>query len=311
LTVLLVVVKTSRMDLTNSKNLDAPVRIALQTPEGTVSGWRYRNDAAPPLLFAHANGFCASAYRQVLTPLAASYDVYAIDLRGHGRTTLSFDPARHRSWEVFARDIRAAIDAFSAQREFKSDWVLAGHSMGAVSALLAAPGGADVREVRLIEPVFVPDIFSLATNLPETFWKAGLRRSSMVRGALGRRRRWPSADAALQSYSAKPPFSKWASGVLSDYLEDGLCESAEGVTLSCPPEWEAANYMALANPVWSSIRRYDGRLRLLVGADGSTAPEWARRRFEKAGGLVELAEGCSHLAPMQNPARSLAFLQAD
>ena len=59
-------------------------------------------DPARPvdLVFAHANGFCASAYIQLLEPLAATFEIIAPDLRGHGRTRLPADPAGHRDWTV-------------------------------------------------------------------------------------------------------------------------------------------------------------------------------------------------------------------
>ena len=288
-----------------------PKRFALTVAEGRISGWRFAHDGAPPLLFAHANGYCASAYRQVLGPISAAYDVYAIDLRGHGRTTLPCDPATHKSWRIFAEDICDAINTLSLARKRTDKWTLAGHSMGAVSAMLAAAGRDDVREVRLIEPVLAPDFFGLATALPDRLWKSAMGRSPMVKGALQRRREWPDRAATFQSYSAKPPFSRWAPHVLSDYLQDGLTEIDDGVTLSCAPEWEAANYMTFANPVWASMKRFSGRLRLLVGAEGTTAPPWSQRRIERLGGVIETAKGCSHLAPMQDPACAVAFLSAN
>ncbi len=53
-------------------------------------------DRAPDLVFLHANGFNARAYRTILEPLAASLRILAPDQRGHGATTLATDrPAHH------------------------------------------------------------------------------------------------------------------------------------------------------------------------------------------------------------------------
>src|SRR5665213_1397480 len=40
------------------------------------------------VVFSHANGFNARTYRTILEPLAGEMRILAIDLRGHGATTL-------------------------------------------------------------------------------------------------------------------------------------------------------------------------------------------------------------------------------
>ena len=40
------------------------------------------------IVFSHANGFNALTYRTILAPLAADLRILAIDLRGHGASTL-------------------------------------------------------------------------------------------------------------------------------------------------------------------------------------------------------------------------------
>ena len=57
------------------------------------------------LVFSHANGFNARTYARLLGPLAARYHILAIDMRGHGLTTLPADPARHPGWKIFADDL--------------------------------------------------------------------------------------------------------------------------------------------------------------------------------------------------------------
>ena len=54
---------------------------------GEVSYLEWEN-SGPALHFAHANGFNAETYRRLLQPLASLFHIFALDMRGHGFTTL-------------------------------------------------------------------------------------------------------------------------------------------------------------------------------------------------------------------------------
>src|SRR5215469_5712931 len=85
------------------------------------------------IVFLHANGFNAPTYRSVLAPLSACRRLIAPDLRGHGATTLAAEPRNRRSWSDLRDDVLALIEALDAPPV-----TLAGHSMGATLALMAA-----------------------------------------------------------------------------------------------------------------------------------------------------------------------------
>src|SRR5580658_128410 len=86
----------------------------------------------PDVVFLHANGFNARAYRSILAPLATSLRILAPDQRGHGASTLRTDLPR-ASWDDLKVDLLAFLRAMGLPRV-----ALAGHSMGATAALLAA-----------------------------------------------------------------------------------------------------------------------------------------------------------------------------
>ena len=75
----------------------------------------------PPLLLAHATGFCADVWRPVAAALAGDFDCWALDFRGHGRSDVpasgSFD------WEGTADDVLAVIDAARASDGVAGPWV--------------------------------------------------------------------------------------------------------------------------------------------------------------------------------------------
>ena len=276
-------------------------RFSIDLGGGVMAGHRWRRTGLPPLLFCHATGFCASVYRQMLEPLSADYDVFAVDMRGHGRTKLPTDAQRLRSWDLYARDIVAFLDAQNRRR-----WTLVGHSMGAVTVAMAAQGRKDIAALRLIEPVAAHPLFALAARTP--IWPLFSRRIPLASKARRRRAAWPSRHDALDHYARKALFRHWAGGVLEDYLEDGLVISDQGARLACDPAWEAATFAAQANDFWGAVSRAPAPVEVFA-ADHPTTTVWpdARARFKRLGARLTLAADLSHLAPMEAPWRLARF----
>ena len=55
------------------------------------------------VVFCHANGINAGAYRCVLASAASSLRIWAIDQRGRGATTLPADPDQRVGWTELQR----------------------------------------------------------------------------------------------------------------------------------------------------------------------------------------------------------------
>lgn len=275
---------------------------------GEVSGRRWPNDGAPQLVFLHATGFCASAYAQMMSVARARFDIYALDLRGHGGTTLPADPASLRSWDTYAEDLCVALRLLPPPPRGR---VLSGHSCGAVVAALAAarPGfeAAGLLSLALIEPVTPPRGMSLFAKTP--FWPLIAARWPLVRGAKARRAEFPSRSAAAESYARKPLFARWAQGALAAYLEDGLIEGTDGVRLACRPAWEAATFAAQAHDFWGAVERAPAPISVLAAVDpSSTVSPAARRRLRRLGATISEIAGATHLAPFEDPGAAAAFL---
>ncbi|GJL91014.1 alpha/beta fold hydrolase [Hyphococcus sp.] len=286
------------------------VRFSIDLDGGALTGWRWRNWDKPPLLFLHATGFCASAYRQMLTPVSEHFDVFALDLRGHGDNSLPALPANLRSWRPYVEDVRAFLNVQS-----RAGWVLSGHSLGAATALMASQARKDVAALKLIEPVAIPEWMSVLAKTP--IWPLLSPRIKLVRLAARRRAVWPDRQSAFSAYSRKGLFKSWAPGVLGDYLEDGLKEDAEGgdgagsLTLACSPEWEAATFAAQGNDFWRAARSVRAPISIFAADHpSSTLPLAARRRFGRLGASVLVKDGVSHLAPMENPQDLAGFVVA-
>ncbi|MFJ9520581.1 alpha/beta fold hydrolase [Kitasatospora sp. NPDC101801] len=92
---------------------------------------------APPVLLLHALGTDATDWEVVAPVLATERRVYALDLRGHGRS----DWPGEYSLELMRDDVLGFLDAVGADRVD-----VVGHSMGGVVAYLLAeesPGRVD------------------------------------------------------------------------------------------------------------------------------------------------------------------------
>jgi len=267
--------------------------------DGVMSARVWSRAGAPVLVFAHANGFCASAYDRMLGHLADRFEIIAPDLRGHGRTRLPTDPETHRSWDIHAADLRAVYDQLPQTPD-----LLAGHSMGAVSTLLAAAQMQTCPVLALVEPVVLPLSVSLFARWP---WHNPLKgRFGLAKQARRRANGWPDRAGAAERYSRHKTFASWAPGVLEDYLADGLVEDADGVHLACDPQWEAANYESQGHDVLRAARGVGSRAHVLRAARGSTVVN--RAGLEHRGVKIEEIDGVGHLAPMEAPERVAAWI---
>ena len=100
------------------------------------------------LIFVHANGFSGLTYQGLLQPLQADWRVLAPDLRGHGRTPLPTQAENRANWNDMRDDLVALLRSLEGPPV-----VLAGHSMGATLALLAAAQAPErVRSLVMLEP---------------------------------------------------------------------------------------------------------------------------------------------------------------
>ncbi len=273
----------------------SPVRFRHTLPDGEMGGLAWPAPDKPRLVFIHANGFCARAYQQLLSRLSASFDILAPDLRGHGTSHLPADPDRHHSWDIYAADIGSWLASLDRAPD-----AFAGHSMGAIISLLAASRLPRPVPLALVEPVILPPLLYLLSRGP---WKGVMRgRVPIAKAARKRFNGWEARADAATRYARHPTFKNWASGVLDDYLEDGLVETDTGeIRLSCSPFWEAANYEAQGHDIGAALRRQAGPVSVLKAEKGSTIVK--PRTLTRHGIGIDLMTGSGHLAPMEAPDR--------
>jgi pimeloyl-ACP methyl ester carboxylesterase len=278
-------------------------RLSVKISSGVMAGISWTpdgcQDVQPALVFAHANGFCASTYRTLLSDLAEATGrlIVGLDLRGHGRSLLPANPDYQDSWNRHARDLSEALEHIAPQ-----GCVLAGHSMGATSALLTCARVPDlVKGLCLFDPVLGPRGFYLYAKLPWVFdnWR---KHFPMARAAGNRRARFPSREAAIAAYTGRGAFKGWPQQTIIDYCEDGFRDLPDGsVTLSCTPTFEAACFAGQRHNPHAALRSVRGPAVLLRAAKGSTTPALVISTLERHGLEVATVKGASHFLPMEQP----------
>lgn len=276
-------------------------RVAVPLPDGDMAALAFGPERAPEVVFVHANGFNARTYASILRPLGEGLTVWAVDLRGHGRSTLPAAPRWRRSWGDLRDDLVAMLDRLGAP-----PLVMAGHSMGGTTSLLAAARRPDrVRGLVLFDPVIMPRPAALYAQTP---WASGAlwRRMGIVQGALRRRAVFDGKAAAVKAYTGRGAFKTWPLEVLTDYVADGFHERADGrVTLSCAPEWEASNFAAQGADPWRAVRNLRAPIRILRAEHASTCRIGEGAGFVRRAGAevtLETLPDTTHFLPMERPA---------
>ncbi len=279
--------------------LPQPVRRTITLSDGDMALLCWPKPDAPRIVFAHANGFCASVYKQMLGRLADRFDIVAPDLRGHGRTKLPADPATHDSWDVYAHDLVTLNEALERPADFA-----VGHSMGGTSWTLAAALMDTPPPLALIDPAMLPGMGYQMMRSP--LRPLLVRNVPIAKLSRRRTRQWASREDTLARYRAKAPFDRWAPGVIEDYLEDGLVETENGVELACDPEWEAANFEGHRHNLPRAANAVADKIQLLKSEHGSVAMYAAS--LARRGARVETMEGSGHLVPMEDPAGTALWI---
>lgn len=283
-------------------------RVGFSLSGGTMAGVAFGDASRPAdLVFLHATGFNALTYRDMLAPLGERFHVLAVDLRGHGRSSLSARRFGYASWNRHRDDVLELIEA-----HIRAPVTLSGHSMGATTALLAAGHRPDlVRGLALIDPVLMPPAHYAVAATPgmPLVWR---RIFPIARAAARRRAHFASKQEAAAALTGRGIFKSFSPAVLADYVEDGFEDAPEGgVRLACRPSYEAATFAAQRNDPWRALLNARDPIVVLRAAQGSTTPDACAERIRemRPKARVAVVEGATHALPMERPDRVRAAIE--
>ena len=130
-----------------------PIQHQLHTNDINLTYFEWGDPAGEPVLLIHATGFHARCWDQVAAELGDGYHIYAVDMRGHGRS----DNTPPYVWASFAADVTGLIEHLGL-----TGAIGVGHSMGGhclVQVAASHPGA--FKRLLLVDPViFDPEAYT-------------------------------------------------------------------------------------------------------------------------------------------------------
>jgi len=252
-----------------------------------------------PILLAHATGFHARIWDQMIRHLGERY-IISVDQRGHGRS----QKTEITHWEVFGRDLAAFVRELDLR-----DVLGVGHSMGGHAMTEAAAAHPDrFRRLVLIDPVIAS---------PGDYRDGGWMISSLGgqnHPTAKRKNHFASIDEMFERFRDRKPYACFDPSALRDHCQYGLLPApdGDGYILACPPEIEASIYMTSRTnaAVYASIRAIELPVLILRAKrppldrdvmDFTSSPTWPELVHEfQDGREIHLAEH-THFLPMEAP----------
>jgi len=252
--------------------------------------------SGPQLLVSHATGFHGRCYLPVAHALADRFHSVAFDYRGHGNTAR---PDGAVDWQRYGDDAQAMANAL-AHPTFAF-----GHSMGGACLLMAAHRDPSLFS-RIV--VFEPIVF------PPSGLRPDASESPLSIGARRRRASFPSYEAAIANYAAKPPLMGFTGEALDAYVRYGFAEAEDGeVHLKCRPETEAETFeMGPHHDTWDKLPEIETPVLVVAGKVQEFQPSHiAGQVAERLPNATYLElPSLDHFAPMTHPAE-MADIVAD
>ena len=261
---------------------------------------------APTLLLAHATGFHARCWDQVIRHFGDCH-VIALDQRGHGRS----DKTEITHWRVFGEDLATFVRALDLR-----DVVGVGHSMGGHAMADAAAACPDYfRRLVLIDPVIAS---------PEHYEAGGWVIATLGKHqhpTAKRKNRFTSPEEMFERFKDRMPYSLFHPEALRDYCTYGLlpAEDGAGFVLACPPTTEASIYMTSHTnaAVHESIRALEIPVLVLRAMepppersvmDFTSSPTWPGLAQEFRKGREIYFADRTHFLPMEIPESVAALI---
>ncbi len=274
-------------------------------PDGTMSGVHFGPiDAPVKMVFLHANGFNGLTYRRILEPLGVH--VLALDLRGHGRTQLPTNDLHLTSHTHYAKNLAAYLQA-----HIDGPVILAGHSLGANAAIIAA-NMVPKKTVRVLafDPIVLPGHVRLMM-MSETMRGLLLKNYPFAKNAGRRREKFSSREDAFKRYHGRGPFKHFPGEVLKDYIHDGFVEYADGVRLACHPKWEQYSYVHQGQNMKGRIRNLPDGSHIMITDFVKQSQAWMGRARRKNAKLqIDYHPEWDHFFPVTKPEISITALRS-
>ena len=265
------------------------------------------NKDKPGFQFAHATGFNALTYKELLEPLSDNFNVRAVDARGHGFTKLKANPQDMYDWKIYCDDLIKSVELFVEKTQ--KPIILSGHSMGAASAIQVAAIRPDlVSGLVLVDPVLMTNkikvIFKIGRKYPLFKNFPIIKQGMMMSEATKKRRRyWKNKEEIFNSYKNKLIFKTWTETTIRNYIEGGTELIGDETRLTCDPLWEAATFSSWKHDAMGLIDKLNCPITLLQAEFNSTARGNGPIKLMQQDklGVHKIVKGSTHFLPMEFP----------
>ncbi len=193
---------------------------------------------------------------------------------------------------------------------------LVGHSLGGFLSLMCAAkhpelGGKPLRGVVLLDSPLIGGWRATGLSLAKRTSLVG----SVLPGAVSRKRKhqWGTIDEVLTHFSSKKAFACWDEAVLSDYVEHGTLEDADGGRkLAFDRDVETTIYNTLPHNLDQLIKRHPLKcpVAFIGGRQSAEMKQVGMTMTDKVTkGRIMMLDG-SHLFPMEKPVATAAAIEA-
>lgn len=271
------------------------------------------------LIFLHANGFTGLSYRSILEPLAleTGTHIVALNLRGHGGTDLPTDDVRRASHISYGKDFAAYLRA-----HIDGSVVVAGHSLGANTAILAAGMAPNkIAKVLAFDPIVLPigPRFVMSSAVGRSYL---MKNFGIAKNAGRRRDKFASHQDVFKRYHGRGPFKHFPEEVLKDYIHDAFVahddsshddsshDEAGSVRLACRPKWEQLGYVTQSHHMKRRIVALPSGSRVIITDFVKQSENWMQRARRKNTGLrIDYYPDKDHFFPLTEPEISLSALK--
>lgn len=272
----------------------------IESLDGVTIAMHDFGGVGPPVLLSHATGFHAHCFEPMAAVLGTGHRCMGLDHRGYGDAE-GVDPTDLR-WTGYGLDALAAARHLSAACD-GAPVVGIGHSMGGASLLMAAEQEPGLfRALFVFEPIVFPPPDPSRQGPP----------SPLAGGARKRRDRFPSFQAALENFTAKPPMSSFDPAAREAYVRHGFAPTPDGeVTLKCLPEHEARTYETGATSgMFEKLGRVSVPVWVMSGAPAEHQPSSFAGRVadELPHSTYVQWDDMGHFGPLEHPQRIAAFV---
>jgi pimeloyl-ACP methyl ester carboxylesterase len=126
----------------------------------------------------------------------------------------------------------------------------------------------------------------------------------MVMGARRRRATFPTFQAAIDNYAAKPPLNGFTPDALRAYVLHGFAPDDDGVHLKCRPETEAETFsMGPRHDTWDRLPEITTDVLVMAGRVDAGQPSMVAAQVADRlpnGRYLELDQ-LDHFGPMARP----------